>query len=226
VYIHKRRFYVMSHLHESLHTYEGVTSRIWTGHLVHMNSWCHTCEWDMSPRIVGYRPYIDACSTHDLTWLSQITRVNESCCTHARGIQVLCRSMQHRRLDMLIIGHDPRTPNSTGTSRIHMWYASYWCVTWPVHTWNVTYSYAAWLIVGHDPRTSNNAGTWRFHTWHDLFICVTWSIHMWNVTYSYVAWLIGGHDLHKPNSTGASRIPLWHDSFICVTWLFNTWKVT
>jgi len=53
--------------------------------------------------------------------------------------EVLCRSMQHRRLDMLIIGHDPRTPNSTDSSTRRA--RSVVCITARVHPGETPASY-------------------------------------------------------------------------------------
>ena len=81
---------------------------------------------------------------------------------------------------------------------------SFICVTWLIHTCDMTHSY-----VWHD---SFICVTWLIHTcdmthsyvWHDSFICVTWLIHMCGRTHSYV----------------------WHDWFICVAGLIHMCDMT
>ena len=55
----------VSHMKELRHTYEGVASHIWTSHVTHMNESCHTYEWVMSH-----------------LWLSHVSHMNESCNTY------------------------------------------------------------------------------------------------------------------------------------------------
>ena len=52
---HVRMIYI-THMNESFHTYEWVMSRMWMGHVTHMNESCHT-------------------------WMSHVTHTNQSCHT-------------------------------------------------------------------------------------------------------------------------------------------------
>ena len=44
----------VTHMNESCHTYEWVTSRIWMGHVTSMSGSCHTYEWVMSHIWMGH----------------------------------------------------------------------------------------------------------------------------------------------------------------------------
>ena len=55
----------VTHMNESCHTYEWVTSHIWMSHVTLMNESCHTYEWVMSH-----------------IWMSHVTHMNESCHTY------------------------------------------------------------------------------------------------------------------------------------------------
>jgi len=67
----------LTHMNESCHTYEWVTSHIWMSHVPHMNESCHTYKWVMS-------------HTHQWvmshTWMSHVTCKNESCHMYAQVI--------------------------------------------------------------------------------------------------------------------------------------------
>jgi len=79
------------------------------------------------------------------------------------------------------------------------------CVTWHIHTCDMTHSCVrhAWgihgwvtshichLYMSHDSSAVDDC----FDTWHMTHLCVTWLINMYAVMYSYV----------------------WHDSFMCAT---------
>jgi len=103
----------------------------------------------------------------------------------------------------------------------YVWHDSFICVTWLIHTcdmtrsyvWHDSFIYVTWLIHMCDMTHS--------YVWHDSFICVTWLIHMCNMTHSYVL-----HDsfICVPRLIYAcdmTHLYVWHDSFICVTWLIH-----
>jgi len=84
-----------------------------------------------------------------------------------------------------------------------VWHDSFICVTWLIHTCDMTHSYV----------------------WHDSSICVTWLIHMcdvtpsqvWHDSFVCVAWC--GHDC----LCDMTHSHVWCDLFTCVTFIFVTW---
>ena len=76
----------VTHVNESRHTCEWVTSHMWMSHVTHVNESCHTCEWVMSRMWMSRVTHVNE-SCHKCewvmshTWLSHVTHVNESCHT-------------------------------------------------------------------------------------------------------------------------------------------------
>jgi len=61
-----------THINESCHTHEYVTSHRSTSHVTHMNTSCHMYQWVMSH-----------------TWIRHVTCINESCHTHSEWCKTL-----------------------------------------------------------------------------------------------------------------------------------------
>jgi len=100
----------------------------------------------------------------------------------------------------------------TDTDIAVVWYVSHTNVTWLIHMYDMTHSYA----------------------WHDSFICATWLIPMCDMTHSYVCLQSEGCDMPLTH-THISRLihtcdmshsHVWNDAFICSTWLIHMVRCT
>jgi len=135
----------VTHVNESCQSYEWVMSHMWMSHVNHMNESCYTCEWVMS-----------------IIWMSHVTHVNESCHTYECVMSHIWMSdqWQHRHKYVTIIVTNSvifvtnmtmsvsmtmsnMTMSITQTMSVWrcLWHASFICVTWLIHTCNMTHSH-------------------------------------------------------------------------------------
>ena len=95
--------FTRTHMNESRHTYEWVTSHIWMRHVAHMNESHHTYEWDTSHTYEWVTSHIwmshvtrtnESRHTYEWvtshTWMSHVTHANESRHTHALMSRDMC----------------------------------------------------------------------------------------------------------------------------------------
>jgi len=82
-----------------------------------------------------------------------------------------------------------------GVTNSYVWHDSFACVTWLIHTWNMTHLY----VWHHSFTRETHLYVWpnsvkkhihmwgviRLYSWRDSFMCMTWLIHMWHVTHLY-----------------------------------------
>jgi len=113
------------------------------------------------------------------------------------------------------------TPGAT-----YVWHDWCVCVTWLIHTFDMTHSNVwrdSFICV---TRLIHVCDMTHSYVWHDSFICLTWLIHMcdmphsymWHDSFIYVTWLNHMCDM--------THLYVRHDSFICVTWLIHMCDIT
>jgi len=206
----------VTHMNESCHTHEWVTSHMWMRHVTLMNEARHTHEWGMSH-----------------TWMRHVTHMNEACHTHMNkeiGVLHICFCPVIHTFNMTCQNNLCDTP--TFNTHIHYTF-NIIHVEHEIHlTWQhiriahihdmATHSHCTHSVhiqysiqcVAMSSELSRHAYEWGIpHTnmdeachsmWCPSVICVTWLIHMRDIIHSYV----------------------WHDSFVYGTWLIHMCDMT
>jgi len=109
-----------------------------------------------------------------------------------------------------------------------VWRDLFICVTWLIHTCDMTYS-SVWHDSGQWIYSSGNFI--HLYLWYDSFMCLIWLIRICDMTHSHVwhdwgLWTyMRGGSLSTTNAWLAS-LCVWYDSFVRVTWLIHVCDVT
>ena len=185
---------------------------------------CHTHVWVMSHSCMSHVTYMYAWKRPRLT-----LQALQHTATHSNALQHTAthcnNTLQHTRTV-----HAPDIAGAQTHTRV--WHDSFTCVTWLIHTCDLTHSHMWYdsftrvtrLIKAcrHASRDSLEQArvprNGRYKTnLHDSYMCVTWLIHVWDVTHICPDGVVY---MHTPQSD-MTHSHVRHDSYMCVTWLIT-----